>query len=109
MYLIACAYLAAWLQFLKTTRINFNLAVITADPADGAIFRSGPTHPETVLNSATLDFDAKFAARINVGTSGAASPQCLSQALAALTSPLIADVDAITRKAQALGGRAGRS
>ncbi len=81
--------LASFLQFATSTYVDFNIAVITADPGTGAAFLSGPSHPEKVLNRNTPDLAAKFADKVNVGTGGTGGPRCLEQALAALTSPLI--------------------
>ncbi|MGA9525362.1 MAG: hypothetical protein WBV82_28140, partial [Myxococcaceae bacterium] len=93
--------LGEFLQYLVTRDLDFNIAVITADPAEGGIFRSGPTHPEAVLSALTPDLEAKFAAKIDVGTSGTGTPQCLAQALAALTPPVIGSQNAGFLRAEA--------
>lgn len=81
--------LAAMLQYVKGLGVDFQLGVITADPAQGASLRSGPTHPETVLTRTTANLDAKFADKVNVGTSGSGASRCLAQGLDALSAPLV--------------------
>jgi hypothetical protein len=80
--------LGAYLQNVLGTEFDWQLAVITADPADGGLFLSGPTHPEKVLTPTTPNLSAKFAAKVNVGTNGTGSPSCLETAVEALTPPL---------------------
>ncbi|MGA9521439.1 MAG: hypothetical protein WBV82_08245 [Myxococcaceae bacterium] len=68
--------------------VDFQLAVVSADPAQGSAFLSGPTHPEKVLTRSTPNIAAKFASKVNVGTNGSGAPSCLERALAALTAPM---------------------
>jgi hypothetical protein len=80
--------LAAVLQQLAGSGYDWQVAVISADPAEGGLFRSGPTHPEKVLTPSTPNWAAKFGDKVNVGTHGSGAPSCLEMALEALTSPL---------------------
>lgn len=86
--------LSAYLQYVQHLPVDFHLAAITADPAAGATFLSGPSHPDKVLSAASTDLDSQFAAKVDVGSNGSGSPACLDQALAALTPPLLTGANA---------------
>jgi hypothetical protein len=84
--------LETWFQALEAQSlyVDFHVAVITADPADGAVFRSGTANPDKVLSNSSSSPASQFAASVNVGTDGTGTPMCFQQALDALTSPLVA-------------------
>lgn len=88
------ANLVAYLQHLEATWFDFQLGVISADPAATAELRSGASHPDRVLTRASSNLQPQFAAKIDVGTTGSGSPRCLEQAVNALTPPLSTGVNA---------------
>lgn len=79
--------LQAFLRYSKAAKTDFHLAVITSEPGAGGHFLSGPTDPDAVLNPDSVDLDTQFAAKVDVGATSTAAPECMQQALEALTDP----------------------
>lgn len=81
----------SFIQYAQAAGVDYNIAVVTADDddADSGKFISGATHPEKILTPNTPNVEAKFTAKVNVGTDATYIETCLAPALKALTSPLV--------------------
>lgn len=88
---------ASFIQHASSQAVDFRIAVTTTDDSSSGEqgrFVSGAAHPETVLTQTTADLEAKFRAKVSVGTSGAGPEQVLGPALRALSAPLVTTVNA---------------
>jgi hypothetical protein len=82
----------SFIKFAEAAKVDYHIAVITTDDSSATHqgrFVSGPSHPEKILTSTTVDVENKFKAKVAVGINGSAIETCLSPLLKAVTAPLV--------------------